>query len=191
MSEPDDAPSHVSAPADPPRPVGAAGPSGVRAGRTGWLALVVGLVLLSVVVAAAWSVLVPDTPVLRNDDGLVASPGPSDDVLASADGAFAALSLAAGVLVASVLLWRGGQRLLTWSAAALVGGALAGALAWQTGRLLGPPSVAAQQEAGQEVLRAPLDLSTPLVVLLWPGATACVLFVGLLGWLLVRPPTAE
>ncbi len=151
----------------------------------------VGLLLLAVAVAVAWWALVPSTPVLTNDDGLVASPGPSDDVLASADGAFAALSLVAGVLVALALLWRGGDRLLTWSGAALVGGALAGALAWQLGRLLGPSSVAAQQEAGAEVLRAPLDLSTPLVVLLWPGATACVLFVGLLGWLLVKPPTSD
>lgn len=167
------------------------GPSARRHGRAGWVALVVGLVLLSVVVAVAWRALVPSTPVEAGDDGLVASPGPSDDVLACADGAFAALALVAGALVALVLLWRGGERLLTWSAAALVGGALAGALAWRLGRLLGPPSVDAQQAAGAQVLYAPLDLSTPLVVLLWPGATACVLFVGLLGWLLVRPPAAD
>jgi len=183
LSEPAPAATAAGATPDP------GGPPARR--RSGWVALAAGLVLLAVAVAVAWWALVPDTPVVVDGDGLVASPGPSDDVVASVDGAFAALSLAAGVLVALALLWRGGERLLTWSAAALAGGALAAALAWQLGRLLGPPSVAAQQEAGVEVLRAPLDLSTPLVVLLWPGATACVLFVGLLGWLLVRPPTAD
>jgi hypothetical protein len=173
--------------------VAAASPPAGRTGRRGvpgWFALAAGLLLLAVAVAFTWWALVPDTPVQAQDD-LIASPGPSDDVLASADGAFAALCLAAGAVVAVALLWRGGRHLLRWSSVSLAGGALAAVVAWQLGRLMGPASVAAQQEAGVEVLHAPLDLSTPLVVLLWPAATACVLFVGLLVWLLVRPPSAD
>ncbi len=148
------------------------------------------LLALAVGVAVAWWALVPDTPV-RTVEDLVASPGPSDDVLATADAVFAALCLVAGVLAALALLVRPGELLLRRSSVALVGGTVAAALAWQLGRLLGPAPVLAQQEAGAPVLHAPLDLSSPLVLLLWPGATACVLFVGLLVWLLVKPPTDD
>ncbi len=159
-----------------------------RRGVTGWFAVPVLLLLLAVAVALAWWAIVPDTPVVVVED-LVASPGPSDDVLATADGAFAGLCLAAGALTAIALLVRPGELILRRSSVALVGGTVAAAIAWQLGRLVGPASIAAQQGAGVEALRAPLDLTTPLVVLLWPGATACVLFVGLLAWLLISPPT--
>ena len=171
-------------------PLASPASTGRRRGVPGWFGVPAALLLLAVAVAFTWWALVPDTPVLAADD-LVASPGPSDDVLASADGAFAALCLVAGVLVAVVLLVRARERLLRWASVSLVGGALAAAAAWQLGRLIGPASIAAQREAGVEVLHAPLDLTTPLVVLLWPGATACVLFVGLLGWLLISPPSID
>lgn len=159
----------------------------VRRGVPGWVAVPVLLVLLAVGVAVAWWAIVPDTPVVAVE-GLVASRGPSDDVLATADGSFAALCLVAGALAAIALLVRPGEFLLRRASVALVGGTLAAVVAWQLGGLIGPASLAKQQEAGVEVLRAPLDLTTPLVVLLWPGATACLLFVGLLAWLLISPP---
>lgn len=172
------------APASPP-------PTPVRtsvARLPAWVAMVAGLVLAAVVVALAWWVLVPRVPVAEVD-GVVASAGPGDDVLAGADATFALLCLVAGALLGVAVLVLGRDRVLGAASWAVVGGFAAALAAWQLGRLLGPPSLAQQRAAGIEQLQAPLDLSAPLALaLLWPGATAGALFAGLLVWLLVRPP---
>lgn len=147
-----------------------------------------GLLLLAVAVALVWWAVVPQTEVVEVE-GLVTSPGPSDDVLAGADAVFVLLSLVAGGLTGLAILVLGRDRLVGASTWGVVGGVPAALVAWQLGRWMGPGSVEAQRAAGVERLQAPLDLSSPLVLALaWPGATATVVFAGLLVWLLVRPP---
>lgn len=171
--------------------VGEAGPSAPvarRRGLPGWFLLVAGLLLLAVAVALVWWALVPQTEVVEVE-GLVTSPGPGDDVLAGADAVYVVLTLVAGALTGAGVLVAGGGRLLGAATWGVVGGYPAALAAWQLGRWTGPAPVDAQQAAGVERLQAPLDLSAPLVLALaWPGATATVVFAGLLVWLLVRPP---
>lgn len=170
--------------------------SRVEAARTGratrrlptWFVLGGTLLLLAVAVALAWWALVPQTEVVEVD-GVVASLGPGDDVLAGADAVFVLLTLVAGGLTGVAVLTLGRDQLLGAASWGVVGGMPAALVAWQLGRWTGPAPVAAQQAAGVEQLQAPLDLSAPLVLALaWPGATATVVFAGLLVWLLVRPP---
>lgn len=154
----------------------------------GWFLLGAGLLLLAVAVALLWWALVPQSEVVEVE-GLVTSPGPGDDVLAGADAVFVLLALLAGALTGVGVLVLGREQLLGASTWGVVGGYPAALAAWQLGRWTGPAPVDAQQAAGVERLLAPLDLSAPLVLALaWPGATAVVVFAGLLVWLLVRPP---
>lgn len=167
------------------------GPSSTDDGRRrlpGWFLLGSGLLLLAVVVALLWRAVVPTAEVVEVD-GVLTSPGPGDDVLAGADAAFVVLTLAAGALAGLAILVLGRDRLLGAASWGVVGGLPAALVAWQVGRWTGPAPVAAQRAAGVEQLQAPLDLSAPLVLALaWPGATATVVFAGLLVWLLLRPP---
>lgn len=154
----------------------------------GWFLLGAGLLLLAVAVALVWWAVVPQSEVVAVK-GLVTSPGPGDDVLAGADAVFVLLALVAGALTGAGVLVAGRGRLLGAASWGVVGGYPAALVAWQLGRWTGPAPVDAQQAAGVERLQAPLDLTAPLVLALaWPGATAAVVFAGLLVWLLVRPP---
>jgi hypothetical protein len=153
-----------------------------------WFVLGAALVLLAVAVALTWWALVPQAEVIEVD-GVVASRGPGDDVLAGADSVFVLLALVAGGLAGVAVLLLGRDQLLGAASWGVVGGMPAALLAWQLGRWMGPAPVGAQRAAGVEQLQAPLHLSAPLVLALaWPGATATVVFAGLLVWLLVRPP---
>lgn len=162
-----------------------------RRGLPGWFLLGAGLLLLAVAVALVWWAVVPQSEVVEVD-GVVTSPGPGDDVVAGADAVYVVLALVAGALTGAGVLVAGRGRLLGAAAWGVAGGYPAALVAWQLGRWTGPAPVDAQRAAGVERLQAPLDLTAPLVLALaWPGATAVVVFAGLLVWLLVRPPHPE
>jgi len=151
--------------------------------------LAVGLLLLSVVVAIGWQALAP-TSSIELIGGVAASADP-DTPAAVVDALFVVLTGAAGVLVGLALAALLRDRAAQLGAAAVVGGLVASALAWQLGGLLGPPALRVQQQSGAEQLVAPLVLSTPLTVMAWPAATAAALFLGLLVSLVLRPPASS
>ncbi len=150
------------------------------------MVLAVVLLLLSVAVAVGWQALAP-TSSIEMVGGVAASADP-DTPAAVVDALFVALTAAAGAMVGltvAVSLRDQGQQL---AAAAVVGGLAASALAWRLGGLLGPPALRVQQQSGADPLVAPLALSSPLTVLVWPAVTAAALFLGLLVSLVLRPP---
>lgn len=100
----------------------------------------------------------------------------------AADGWFALIALAAGVLTGSLAQGVFHRRLLGAVVGLAVGGALAALVAWQVGHWFG---AAEYQEAirsardGTKVL-APLDVRAKGVLTLWPLAATLTVFLGML-----------
>lgn len=132
---------------------------------------------------AAWFVLAPG--------GAIYGDGTDFHTWFPRDGALAALMLVAGVLCAVLLLRQGRSAPLTWSSAAptmalLVGGLAGSVIAWRVGVF-----------AGDLFQTVPENLANPSIVfslrsgpvlLLWPLASAVVLFaVHFLGYYLFPP----
>jgi hypothetical protein len=105
----------------------------------------------------------------------------------AADGVFALLGLAAGVLCAAVLLLRryGGPWL---SVGLAVGGLLGSGAAWALGTWLGPGRLAdlAGAAANQEVVVPGPELAAYGVLLVWPITAVVVALVA--AWLTGPPP---
>lgn len=140
--------------------------------------VVVCSVLVALPVGLAWWLLAPLTLVEKRSDGLYRVGGEGDESAVAADGWFAAITLAAGIMVALVVYLRTRPGRVVPLVALVVGGVLGSLAAWRLGHLLGPGSLQATA-AGLPVgsrFRGPLDVSAYGVLLAWPMATVITYF---------------
>jgi hypothetical protein len=137
-----------------------------------------------------WVWLAPRIP-LVSDGKAVYLQDPEGEEAIGADGTFALLGLAFGVVSGALVFWRlrrGGLGAALGLAAGAIGGSL---LAWKFGVWLGPGHdiIARAKAAGpHKIFDAPLDLRAKGVLLAWPVAALAVQ-LGLTAWL-TRPKPA-
>lgn len=145
-----------------------------------WLAVTLSL---GAIMGAAWFVLAPG--------GAIYGEGTDFATWFPRDATLAALMLVAGVLSAVLLLRQGGKNRRVWASATpmlalLVGGLAGSVLAWRIGVFAGDLF-----QTVPENLPSPsmiFSLRSPSVLLLWPLASAAVLFVvHFIGYYFARP----
>lgn len=156
-----------------------------------WWRTILGSLVLGVLAGLTWFALSPRVSgPLNPNTGDVIYPG-HDDAGARVVVCYLAVCAVAGLLVGLIVLVRhlGSGATRIW---VLCGSGLLGALlCYATGFLLGPDTVRAQAEAGQSTFQVPLELSSPLLALVWPAATAAILCIGNLLSLVLHPPAVE
>lgn len=125
-----------------------------------------------------WWVVAPLTLVVKRPDGLFRAGGEADESAIAADGWFAVLALATGILVALVVHLRTRPGRVAPLIALAVGGLLGAVVAWQLGRLLGPGALEATARGLPDGARfhAPLDVSAYGVLLAWPMGAVITYF---------------
>ncbi|MFF0743423.1 ABC transporter permease [Streptomyces sp. NPDC004111] len=139
-----------------------------------------------------WAWLAPKVPLVSTDKAVFLKDTEGEEA-AGADGTFALLSMAFGLVSAVVVFWlyrRGGIPLVI---ALLVGGLMGAWLGWLTGEWFGPASdvVARAKEVGVGVaFDAPLKLGAKGVLLVWPFVGVLV-HLGLTAAWGVRDPEPE
>ncbi|HEX5510417.1 MAG TPA: hypothetical protein VFX41_01765 [Actinomycetales bacterium] len=164
-------------------------PDGGRGGSRSTVGVVVGCLLLGVVAGVVWWALAPKGRVLAQPGYLLPLDNP--ELQAGQDVTFATVTAVAGLLVAAWTVRRpaavGTKDVLT----AVLAGVPGAVLAWQAGRLLGPPAPSTGPTAGGgDPVPAPLDVHALGLVGLWPAVTATVLFAVLLASALLTRPDA-
>lgn len=125
-----------------------------------------------------WWVAAPLTLVVKRPDGLYRVGGDGDEAAIAADGWFAVLALAVGVLVALVVYLRSRPGRVAPLVALAVGGVLGSLVAWRLGHLLGPGALEATARGLRTGARfeAPLDVSAYGVLLAWPMGAVITYF---------------
>jgi hypothetical protein len=117
------------------------------------------------------------------DDGGAAVPVGAAETAVAADGWFAVCTGLAGILVALAVVLRVRTGRLGSLVGLVAGGLLAAAVAWRTGLLLSPPTVAeslADVPAGER-FDGPLRLSAVGVLLAWPMTAVITFFAVVAG----------
>jgi hypothetical protein len=151
--------------------------TGAPSWRFGWAE---GLVVLgcSLLMAPAfgflWHVVAPRVPVRVASDGLDylnAEPGQFFD----ADGMFAVLGFAIGILIGVLVCLRWRHLPLGVILGATVGGLVGSVIAVWVGESLGPATVSAAGHSLGTILHAPLRLRSEVFVLAWPAGVLIVL----------------
>ncbi|GAA2234853.1 hypothetical protein GCM10010232_21960 [Streptomyces amakusaensis] len=164
-------------------------PGGPRAELRDAALVALVVTVLGVVLGLLWLWLAPRVPLISNGEAVFLKNTESESAV-GADGVFALLAAALGVLSgAAVYLFRrcGGIPLVI---ALALGGVLASVLAWRLGVWLGPTAdVAAHaKEAGRGVtFDAPLKLGAKGMLLAWP-LTAMLTHLCLTGLFTPRDP---
>ena len=147
--------------------------------------------LLGVPVGLAWWALAPSAPVEALPTGTLIAPS-APELAAGQDGVLVLLGAVAGLVCGLVAVVRGGVAPSARSLAVLLGCVLGSLVAWATGVLLGPASLADQVAAdpGSAPL-SPLTVHTWAVLLVWPVVAALVATAGHLAaaWA-ARPPAS-
>lgn len=140
---------------------------------------------LGVLAGVAWYAIAPRStgPVAG---GVVAFPVP-DYPPAVVAASFALVTGVAGLLVGVAIVGLADAAAVTRSVLLISAGLVGSLLAYGVGALLGPGSAAAQVAAGAAQVQVPLTLPTPLLVFVWPAATAILATVGLLVSLVALP----
>jgi hypothetical protein len=125
-----------------------------------------------------WWVVAPLTLVVKRADGLYRVGGEGDESAIAADGWFAALALAVGVLVALAVYLRTRPGRVVPLVALAAGGVVGAVVAWQTGHLLGPGALEATARGLPVGARfdGPLDISAYGVLLAWPMGAVITYF---------------
>lgn len=134
--------------------------------------------VLGVVAGVVWWVVAPTAEVVVVR-GLVVAPD-APELEAAQDVTFVVIVMVAGLLGGGWLAAAPGALPSLRALGVVAGGVVGSAVAWGTGALLGPSSVAAQQAAGADPLQSPVALSAYGVLGLWPAVAATVGFAGLL-----------
>lgn len=140
--------------------------------------VVVASALAGLPVGVLWWGAAPLTLVVKRPDGLYRAGGEGDESAIAADGWFAVLALAAGVLVALVVYLRTRPGRVAPLIALAVGGVLGAVVAWQVGHLVGPGALEATARGLPDGarFRAPLDVSAYGVLLAWPMGAVITYF---------------
>ena len=176
-------------------PAAPRGPSRLKEDVTRFGLVVVGTVLLGAPVGLLWSVVAPHFTVVFSKGEPTYPYIESSKAFVGADGSFAALAVAAG-LVTGLLGWLLARRSGPWTVAALaIGGALAALVAMRVGLLPGRDvafeAIERKQGAVDLFLGARDGDSTHLraqwTAVFWPVASLAVFFVAAL----VRPQDVD
>jgi len=132
--------------------------------------------VLGLLVGVLWRLAAP-LSVFQNEGGAAFPVGGTETAVA-ADGWFAVLSGAAGIVVALAVVALVREGRLGVLVGLVAGGFLAAVVAWRTGVLLGPPSVAESLHTVPtgERFDGPLEISAPGVLLAWPTAAVISFF---------------
>lgn len=94
-----------------------------------------------------------------------------------ADVAFGALALLAGLGVTVALIYMRREHLLSTLASAIVSGFIGSLLMWLVGTRLGSVDIAGLSGTEELVVEAPLKLSLPAMIMVWPLTAAVVISV--------------
>lgn len=127
------------------------------------------LALPGPLVGLAWVAVTPRAGLMMRDGGYFLL-DPETKAFVAADGWFAVLGAAVGLLSGALAWWRWRRHGVAVALAAVVGGTLGALLAWRVGHLLGPPALAGQAPGPGGVRQAPLQLRARGVLLAWPIA---------------------
>jgi len=148
-------------------------------------AVVVGLVS-GAALGVVWAALAPRVPlVVRPENAAVPDGFQPEEYLAS-DVAFGALAIIAGIAITIGLASMRREHLLTVLLASLIAGALGSAAMWFVGTRLGSVDIEGLQATITEelVVDGPLQVSLPVMFVMWPLAGAIVVTVlALADWL--------
>lgn len=134
--------------------------------------------MAGVPVGVVWWLIAPLTLVQKRADGLFRAGGEVDESAIAADGWFALVALAAGILVALVVYLRTRPGRVGPLLALAAGGFLGAVVAWRTGVLLGPGALEATARGlpiGAK-FHGPLAVSAYGVLLAWPMGAVITYF---------------
>lgn len=134
--------------------------------------------IAGVALGVVWWRLAPRVPVVVRPDTVYPANYQPDGYIA-ADVAFAGLALVAGILVTVGLARMRREHLLSCLAAALLAGGIGSVLMWFVGTRLGHVDIEGLSAtiADKVVVDAPLALSMPALMLVWPLTGAIVITV--------------
>ena len=94
-----------------------------------------------------------------------------------ADVAFGALALLAGLGVTIALIYMRREHLLSTLASAVLSGFVGSALMWFVGTRLGGVDIAGLSGTEEVVVEAPLQLTLPAMIMIWPLTAAVVISI--------------
>lgn len=94
-----------------------------------------------------------------------------------ADVAFGALALLAGLGVTIALIYMRREHLLSTLASAILSGFVGSALMWFIGTRLGGVDIAGLSGTEEVVVEAPLQLTLPAMIVIWPLTAAVVISI--------------
>jgi hypothetical protein len=139
--------------------------------------IVIGLVA-GAALGVVWWRLAPRVSVVVRPDAVFPATYQPDGYI-GADVAYAALACLAGVAVTIGLVNMRREHLLSSLWAALISGAIGSALMWTVGIRLGSVDIAGLSATIEDkvVVEAPLSLTMPAILLVWPAMAALVVTV--------------
>jgi hypothetical protein len=139
--------------------------------------IVIGLVA-GAALGVVWWRLAPRVSVVVRPDAVFPATYQPDGYI-GADVAYAALACLAGVAVTIGLVNMRREHLLSSLWAALISGAIGSALMWTVGIRLGSVDIAGLSATIEDkvVVEAPLSLTMPAILLVWPATAALVVTV--------------
>ncbi|MFV0460766.1 MAG: hypothetical protein ACK5MT_18580 [Actinomycetales bacterium] len=143
-----------------------------------WTPTVLLIVLAGGLAGVGWYALAPTT-VGQYVRDMVRYPVP-DYPPASVAALYVVIVLVAGLLAGIPVVARQRDRPLARLVVHCVAGVLAAGATYVVGYILGPAPEAVQIAADPGHVQVPLVLPTPLLVLVWPAATASLVTIGLL-----------
>jgi imidazolonepropionase-like amidohydrolase len=143
----------------------------------GALIALLGSVLLGVLVGLLWEQLAPKARWVVQTGGALLNEAEQMDFIA-ADGWFAVLAAAAGVLCGTLSYLAFRRRATALPIGLAIGGLLGSLIAWRLGRALGPAPVDSHRGAPTgSTFDGPLDLRAHGVLLIWPIVAVLVVLV--------------
>lgn len=135
-------------------------------------------VVVGVAFGVIWWRLAPRVPLVVRPDRAVPQ-GIQPDGYLGADLAFAALAVTAGIAIAVGLVRMRREHLLSVLVAALLSGAVGTLLMWAVGERLGSVDIEglAATTTTDIVVDAPLQVTMPALLLVWPMTSAVIITV--------------
>ncbi len=151
----------------------------VTVARKASAVLIAGLISAVVIGAAlgvVWWKLAPRVSVIvKEGETWPANYQPNEYL--GADVAFGALALLAGLGVTIALIYMRREHLLSTLASSVLSGLVGSALMWFVGTRLGGVDIAGLSGTEEVVVEAPLQLTLPAMIMIWPLTAAVVISI--------------
>ena len=141
--------------------------------------LVAGLVsavILGAALGVVWWKLAPRVSVIVKSGETWPANYQPDEYL-GADVAFGALALLAGLGLTIALIYMRREHLLSTLASAVLSGLIGSVLMWVVGTRLGSVDIAGLSGTEEVVVNAPLQLTLPAMIMMWPLTAAIVISI--------------